>query len=314
MLQAGNPIVALVGPTASGKSAVALELAPWINGEIVSVDSMQVYRGMDVGTAKPDARARNLVSHHLIDIFDLNQPSDAATFRDAALPAIDDILARGRTPILCGGTGFYFAVLCGRLADVAGSRPTRVELEATPNERLLDELLQRDPETYARIDRRNRRRLIRAVEVLRLTGRPLANPRTRATGSGPARAWANEASWTAIGLMREAEDLKARIESRVDEMFDRGLVAETQRLLANGLETNRVALQAIGYRQVVDYLRGDRALPETRDLVKSKTRQLAKRQMTWFRRQMRVTWLKVGPDESPVETADRIARLIGLKR
>jgi tRNA dimethylallyltransferase len=303
--------VALVGPTACGKSAVALELALQLNGEVVSVDSMQVYRGMDIGTAKPEADARNRVRHHLIDLMDLDQPCDAASFRNAAIPVIADILSRGRTPILCGGTGFYFAALWGRLADAAGSDPSmRLELEARPTGQLLDELRRLDPDAYASIDRRNRRRVVRAIEVIRLTGRPFAQARPNPASAGPDRAWATDAGWITFGLARESGDLKARIESRVDDMFDRGLVLETERLLAQGLERNRAALQAIGYRQVVEYLRGERSLPETRNVVKSRTRQLAKRQMTWFRRQMRVTWLNVRPDETAAETAGRIARMI----
>jgi tRNA dimethylallyltransferase len=305
--------VALVGPTACGKSGVALELAPLMDGEIVSLDSMQVYRGMDIGTAKPDAAAQKRVRHHLLDLLGLGQSCDAATFRDAAIPVISELLRRGKIPILCGGTGFYFAALSGRLGMAAGSeRELRAELEAAPTNLLLEELLRVDPDAYSTIDRHNRRRVVRAVESIRLTGRPFSQQRLKVPGAQAGPAWAEESSWHTFGLLRDADDLKSRIETRVEQMFDRGLVGETERLLELGLEENRTAMQAIGYRQVVEYLRGERSLEETRELVKRKTRQFAKRQMTWFRRQMRVTWLRVGSGETERETADRIVGTVGL--
>lgn len=285
-------------------------MAPLLDGEIVSVDSMQVYRGMDIATAKPDELARKQVHHHLIDFVDLDQPCDAASFREAAIPVIDELLKRGKTPILCGGTGFYFAALGGRLSAEPGSDPVlRAELEALTTDWLLDELRRVDPDTYESVDRRNRRRVVRAVEAFRLTGRPFSRLRSGAS-SAPVIPWANESSWKTFGLLRSRADLKARIEARVDEMFARGLVAETERLMARGLERNRTALQAIGYRQVIEHLRGERSLAGTRDLIKSRTRQFAKRQMTWFRRQMRVTWMEVAADESARQTAGRIARML----
>jgi tRNA dimethylallyltransferase len=300
--------VALVGPTGSGKSAVALELAPLLGGEIVTVDSMQVYRGMDIGTAKPTAADQTRVKHHLIDLLDLNQTFDAAAFRQAALPVIDRLIAAGKTPILCGGTGFYLAAVRDGLAsEPARNAALRAELESAPLDQLVAELRRLDAAAYAKIDLRNRRRVVRALEVVRLTGRPFARERARrmkdTEPNGP-----DEASWHVFGLLRDPSDLKARIEMRVEQMFDQGLVAETRALLDVGLAQNRTALQAIGYRQVVEHLRGERSLAETKALILSRTRQLAKKQLTWFRRQLRVTWLDVEADESAQQTAERVAR------
>lgn len=295
----------LVGPTASGKSAVALALAERLGGEIISVDSMQVYRGLDIGTAKPSPAERARVLHHLIDIVELTAPFDAAKFVEHARRAEAEILVRGRVPIFCGGTGLYFKAYLEGLGEAPPSDAAlRQELEATPLDVLLRELQQRDPVTYERIDRQNPRRVVRALEVIRLTGQPFSSQRAdwqplSTLSSQPTRLF---------GLERASADLHARIHARVDEMFARGLVAETRDLLERGLEQNQTAMQAIGYRQVVEHLRGERSLAETIELVKIKTRQYAKRQMTWFRRQLSVQWVSVDARADAESLADQIAR------
>jgi tRNA dimethylallyltransferase len=292
--------IMVAGPTAVGKSEVALLLAERLGGEIVSVDSMQVYRGLDIGTAKPGAAERIRVPHHLIDVADLNEPFDAAKFVRLAGGAIDDIQSRGRISILCGGTGFYFKALRDGLGDSPKGNPRlRAELETMPLAELLKELAERDPVTYGRIDRRNPRRVIRAVEVIRLTGRRFSEMRPQREDAPPV---ASVRQHPIFGLMRSSEDLRARIEARVDAMFERGLVNETQRLLDGGLAFNKTAMQALGYRQVVEHLQGERSLPDTIALVKQRTWQFARRQMTWFRRQLPVTWIQAGrPAEAVVE-------------
>ncbi len=296
-----RPIL-LAGPTASGKSAVALALAEAVGGEIVSVDSMQVYRGLDIGTAKPTAAERARLLHHLVDVVDLTEPFDAARFCDLGNAAIAEIQARGRIPILCGGTGMYFSAWLGGLGSApAPDLVLRAELEAKPLPELLDELARLDFATFDDIDTQNRRRVVRAVEVIRLTGRPFSTQRA-AWGDVPA-----EVQGRCFGLIREREDLHRRINARVDDMFARGLVAETRALLERGLERNRTAMQAIGYRQVVEHLRGGRGLRETVELVKVKTRQFSKRQLTWFRGQLDLAWIDVPRDEAPARTAERIA-------
>jgi tRNA dimethylallyltransferase len=295
----------LAGPTAVGKSEVAMLLAERLDGEIISVDSMQVYRGLDIGTAKPSAADCARVLHHLLDVVELIEPFDAAKFAVLAHAAIRQIQERGRIPILCGGTGLYFKALLDGLGKAPPADPAlRAELEAAPLADLLRELAGRDRATFERIDRQNPRRVIRALEVIRLTGKPFSEQRAH---------WlVGEASHTThlaprfFALSRSGEDLLRRIDARVDRMFASGLVAETRALLRHGLEQNKTAMQAIGYRQVVEHLRGERPLGETITLVKTRTRQFAKRQMTWFRRQLPVTWVAIRPEEQMQEVAARV--------
>lgn len=300
----------LAGPTAAGKSEIALRLAERINGEIISVDSMQVYRGLDIGTAKPSAADRTRVPHHLIDLANLSETFDAAKFVSLARKAVEDITARKRTPILCGGTGLYFKAFLDGLGEAPPSDPAlRAELETTPLENLLTELRERDPETFAKIDRQNPRRVVRAVEVIRLTGRPFSQQRAE---------WAHSSRNMPLeipffGIAREAVDLQARINVRVDEMFRRGLVDETRHLLGRGLAENPTALQAIGYRQVVEHLRGERALGSTVELVKSRTRQFAKRQFTWFRKYAPLEWIELSAMSTVDDSVARIAQRLESK-
>jgi tRNA dimethylallyltransferase len=262
---------------------------------------MQVYRGLDTGTAKPSAEDRARVPHHLIDVVPLSEGFDAARFCELARQAVEGIRTRGRLAILCGGTGLYFkAFLSGLGQAPPADRELRARLEAVPLEELLRELQARDPSAFAAIDRRNQRRVVRAVEVIRLTGRPFSEQRS---------------DWTApaagiqppfFGLSREPGDLRRRIEARVDQMFARGLVAETRELLAQGLADNRTAGQALGYRQVLDHLSGQQSLAQTVALVKIRTWQFARRQLTWFRRQFRLDWIHLPPEEHAERTAERI--------
>jgi tRNA dimethylallyltransferase len=293
-----NTPVLLAGPTAVGKSEIALRLAERLGGEIISADSMQVYRGLDIGTAKPSPADRARVPHHLIDIRDLAGSFDAAQFARLARQTAAEIQSRDRVPILCGGTGLYFRAFLEGLGEAppADAR-LRAELEAAPLEKLLEELRERDPATHEKIDRQNPRRVIRAVEVIRLTGKPFS--KQRAAWDTP-----HVSPFTPhfFCFTRQPEDLRARINARVDAMFARGLVNETRELIQRGLEQNKTAMQAIGYRQVVEHLRGERSLPETIELVKIRTRQFAKRQLTWFRAQKNTEWIELKPEESPDST------------
>ncbi|HEX7654867.1 MAG TPA: tRNA (adenosine(37)-N6)-dimethylallyltransferase MiaA, partial [Verrucomicrobiae bacterium] len=289
-----NPIF-IAGGTASGKSALALALAENLGGEIVSVDSMQVYRGLNIGTAKPTAAELARVPHHLVDICNLTEAFDAAQFIRRAQTAVADIQARQRVPIFCGGTGMYFKAYLDGLGEAPPADPAlRQTLEQLPYADLLAELKANDPAAYEKIDKQNPRRVIRAVEVIRLTGKKFSEQRaewkTPATTAPATRH---------ICLRRAPEDQHARINARVDEMFAHGLVAETKALLDQGLAQNQFAMQAIGYRQVVEHLRGERDLAATIELVKIKTRQFAKRQLTWFRQYSRGQWidLPAGPVE-----------------
>jgi tRNA dimethylallyltransferase len=296
----------IAGPTAVGKSEIALLLAEKIGGEIISADSMQVYRGLDIGTAKPSPAERARVPHHLIDICDLAENFDAAQFIRHAQKAVEEISARNKIPIFCGGTGLYFKAFLSGLGEAPATNPElRAELEAASFEALLGELRERDPAAYAQIDKQNPRRVIRAVEVIRLTGKKFSEQRAEwKAESGKRKAE------KFFCVSRTSEDLHTRINARVDEMFRRGLVAETERLLKHGLAENKTAMQAIGYRQVAEHLRGERALAETVELVKSRTRQFAKRQLTWFRRHGNCEWIELQPGEPPEKIAEKICRAI----
>jgi len=295
-----SPSLFLAGPTASGKSAAALHLAERIGGEIISVDSMQVYRGLDIGTAKPTAAERLRVAHHLLDVSDLGDAFDAARFVALANKAVSEIRSRGRVPIFCGGTGLYFRAFIEGIGGSPAPQPElRARLEATPVSELLAELERADPVTFDRIDRKNPRRVVRAIEVIRLTGKPFSAQ--RAEWNDPSRM----ATTVIAAIRRDSSDLQERINRRVEEMFRAGLVEETNALMSQGLTENKTAMQAIGYRQVVEHLRGERSLPETVELVKIRTRQYAKRQMTWFRHQQNVRWLDIGRDDPAASIAER---------
>jgi tRNA dimethylallyltransferase len=284
----------IAGPTVVGKSEIALQLAERIGGEIISADSMQVYRGLDIGTAKPPTADRARVPHHLIDICDLTESFDAAQFIRLAKKAVEEIQARGRVPIFCGGTGLYFKAFLSGLGEAPSANPElRAKLEAMPFEALLHELRERDPAAYEKIDKQNPRRVIRAVEVIRLTGKKFSQQRAEWKTENRKRKVENF-----FCFARQPANMHARINARVEEMFRRGLVDETHELLQRGLAENKTAMQAIGYRQVVEHLRGERSLSETAELVKIRTRQFAKRQLTWFRRQLDPEWIELKPDES----------------
>ncbi len=288
----GAPVF-IAGPTASGKSAVALEVAKRKEGEIISVDSMQVYRALNLGTAKPTTEEHARIPHHHIDIIDLTETFDAAKFVERTGNLVKQI----KRPVFCGGTGLYFRAWLEGLGNAPQANATmRAELEETELDALVDELEKHDPETHATIDRQNRRRVVRAVEVIRLTGRPFSKQRAEWTGQVPPNFFL---------LARSREDLRHRIDTRVDAMFAAGLVEETCSL-RSALESNPVAQQALGYRQVIGHLNGEQGLPETIALVKSRTWQFARRQMTWFRKLHGTQTLTVHANEPAAETAGRL--------
>jgi tRNA dimethylallyltransferase len=282
-------------------------LAERLDAEIISVDSMQVYRGLDIGTAKPSVEHQRRVKHHLIDVAGLGEPFSAGAFVTLAKAAIERLAATGKRAILCGGTGLYFSALREGLGAAPPRNPAlRRELEAASLDALLGELRRVDPAALALLDVHNHRRVVRAVEIIRTTG--LAWSEQRANwGPGPGAA----DPWIWLGLARDRTDLRLRIDARVDRMFADGLVEETQALLAAGLAENRTALQAIGYRQVVEYLQGQRNLSATIELVKTRTRQFSKRQMTWFRKFLPLEWLEVGPTEPVAAVAARALDVVG---
>ena len=290
-----DPVIYITGATASGKSALAMRLANTLGGEIISVDSMQVYCGLNIGTAKPSSQEQNEIQHHLIDVAQLSEAFDAAQFVSLAQQALKLIWKRGRVPIFCGGTGLYFRALIEGLGESPPSDESlRDELALMPIESLVAELRIKDPEAAKQVDLKNPRRVLRAIEVIRLTGRPYSEQRI---------GWNNvdKAPQNLFCISRDVDVLNQRIHKRVDEMFNQGLVEETQTLIKKGLRNNRNACQALGYRQVLDLLDGKLDLENVVQQVKTKTRQFAKRQRSWFRNQMKCKFLE-WPDEENVNS------------
>jgi tRNA dimethylallyltransferase len=291
-------IVAVVGPTASGKSALAEELAQRLGGEVVSCDSMQIYRGMDIGTAKPTAVDRAKVAYHLLDVADPHEPFSMVDYVLAADAAIAEITARGRLPILCGGTGLYLdAVLRGAPESPGGDPAVRAELAALAEERgneyLHGLLCEVDAESGAATHASNLRRVIRALEIYRTTGIPKSEWDRRSREQPP------RYDAQILGLFfQNRELLYGRIERRVDEMIAMGLVEETARLSAAGVfDCNGTAAAAIGYKELLPYLRGECTLEEAIDALKTATRRYAKRQITWFSAKPYITRLVVDDGE-----------------
>ena len=289
-------LVVVLGPTAVGKSRVAVGLALRFGGEVIGGDSIQVYRGFDIGTDKPSSAERRGVPHHLIDTIDPTVQFTAADFVREALAAAQDISSRGRLPIVAGGTGLYLKALVDGLFPGPGRDPAvRAALEAEAREKGLDVLFRRlqevDPAYAAKIRDRDRVRIVRALEVHATTGRPISE-HFLATASPVAGR-----KVVRIGLRLERAVLVRRIEDRVDRMFARGLVGEVRGLLEKGIPEDAPPFRALGYRHALRHLRGGLGLDEAAALTKADTRQYAKRQMTWFRKMAEVAWFS--PDDGP---------------
>ena len=296
-MTSGPAPVYLVGPTGAGKTAAALALAERVPLEIVSADSMQVYRGLDILSAKPTPAERARVPHHLVDVLDIGEPFSAAAFKRLADEAITDIRARKKLPLVTGGTGLYIKTLTeglfGVLAVSSGvSQRLICEVEAEGSEALHARLVEVDPEAAARIAPNDARRIVRALEVYETTGRPISAQQTE---------WAQPKPCLMLGLRRPRQDLYRRIEARVDAMFDAGAVEEVRRLVEAGIEHSRTAMQAIGVAEIIAALRGECSLDEARSRIKMATRRYAKRQLTWFRKDTRIRWYAVADDGAHVE-------------
>jgi len=275
--------VFIVGPTGVGKSAAALRLAEAGGGEIVNCDSMQVYRGFDIGTDKPSSADRARIPHHLLDVVDAGTQFNAADFAALALEAIKAIRSRGRLPFIVGGTGLYFKALevglfPGPGRDGAVRSALDEEARTAGPEKLWERLAAVDPEYAAKTGRRDRIRIVRALEVYAATGRPITEHFRRTEGH------LKNFKLLKIGLELPREELYRRIEARVDRMFERGLIEETQVLLAAGVPESAPPFKALGYKHVLRVLRGELVPEAASALTKIDTRHYAKRQMTWFRK------------------------------
>ena len=302
-------LVGIVGPTATGKTAVGIVLAEKLDGEIISADSMAIYRGMDVGTAKPAARERGEVAFHLIDVASPDEEFSVAEFKRLAEEAIADILRRGKLPLLVGGTGLYVRAVTGGLniPAVGPDRELRERLKREAaefgNERLLERLRAVDPITAGRLHVNDLKRIIRALEVHMLTGLPISHFHRTAGVTDVAY------HVRLFGLTMSRSALYERIERRVDEQIEAGLVEEVRGLLDKGYDPELPSMKGLGYKQITGYLVGDYGLQTAIDLLKRDTRRFAKRQFTWFRADPRVCWVDV-ENRSASEAAAEIASLL----
>lgn len=307
-------VLALVGPTGSGKTRTAIRLCQALNAEIVSMDSMQVYRGMDIGTAKPTREELAAAPHHMIDVVEPDQMFTVSMYREIACKAIDDILARGRTPLLVGGTGLYLQAISYEmsLGDNGADHALREELHRIAGEKdgpiRLHERLQRvDPDSAEKLHPNDVRRVIRALEIYETSGRAKSEQADEQRREGPYHV-------LVYGLSLPREMMYARINARVDEMVRNGLVDEVKGLLDRGIEPRPEggAMQAIGYKEIVSALRGEMTMELAIDLIKQGSRRYAKRQWTWFRHDTRTKWFDWTAYDSEDTLIDDLLRQIRM--
>lgn len=296
-----NNIICIAGPTASGKTALAVELAKELNGEVVSCDSMQVYKRMDIGTAKPTAEEMQGIPHHMLDVAQAWEDFSVSRYCNQAAPIVDDIIAQGKTAIIAGGTGLYMdSLIRGNSFAPFPSTGVREALEARAEaegiQPLLEELAQVDPESTGRLHPSDRKRIIRALEVYRETGITITeyNRRTREVPPKYRPVW--------LGLdFSDRAALYRRIDRRVERMLEAGLLDEIRSLLESGIPETCTAMQAIGYKEFLPVLRGERGLCDAAAEVCQSSRRYAKRQLTWFRRNPNMHWIAREEDGAPDE-------------
>jgi len=296
------PVVAVVGPTATGKTALAVALARRLGGEVVNADSMQLYRGMDIGTAKPDAADRDGVPHHLLDVWHVREPASVAAYRRLARAEIDRLRGAGTVPLLVGGSGLYVRAVLDELdfpgTDAAVRARLEAELAAVGAPALHARLARVDPQAAAAVLPSNGRRIVRALEVVELTGGPFRASLPEPRPHYPA---------VVVGLDREAADLDGRVAARVARMWARGFVDEVAALAEDGLREGPTASRALGYAQVLAQLDGTLTAAEARERTVTATRRFVRRQRSWFRRDAATTWL----DAARPDLLDAAAGLVG---
>ena len=285
-----SPLICIVGPTAVGKTEIAIQLAQHLDAEIVSLDSRQIYRGMDIGTAKPTPEQQRAVPHHLIDCVDVDQTFSVAEYQRLADTAIAEIRERGKRTMAVGGAGLYFRGIIDGLFDGPGAdaeirAKLQREVDEHDNVALHERLRRCDPETANRVHPNNLVRVIRALEIYELTGKPISSLQQQWKMNEP------RYPFRAFGLNMPRETLYQRIEERVNRMVEAGLIEEVKGLLDQGCPRNCVAMQSFGYKELIDYLDRNRTLDEAIALLKQNTRRFAKRQLTWFRNDPRIEWL-----------------------
>jgi len=306
-------LVVLTGPTAVGKTSLSINLAKQLNGEIISADSMQVYKGMDIGTAKITKAEMDGVTHHLIDIIEPTEDFHVARFKELVEEAIDKIYAKGKLPIICGGTGFYIQAILYDI-DFSGNeidKTYREKLEwfanAHGNEALHQKLLEVDEESALKIPAANRKRVIRALEYFHQTGEKFSEY------NATQREKKSPYNFAYFVLNDDRDLLYNRIDKRVDIMMEQGLLAEVKGLIDAGLKRGMTAMDGIGYKEILDYYEGKLSLEEAVELIKKKSRNYAKRQLTWFRREKDVVWVDKTIYKSTEEQLDFIKETLKKK-
>jgi tRNA dimethylallyltransferase len=286
-------VVVIIGPTASGKTKLSIELAKIVNGEIVSADSMQIYKYMDIGTAKPDEKEREGIKHYLIDEVNPDQEFSVARFKELALKYINEIIKKGKVPIVTGGTGLYINSLIYNLefSDTICDWDLRNKLakEALEkgNEYIHNMLKEIDPVAAQKIHMNNVKRVIRAIEVYTYTNKPISVHQEESRRNPP------EHNFILIGITMDRQKLYDRIDKRVDLMFENGLVKEVEKLVEMGYDKSTIAMQGLGYKEILAYLKKEMTLDEAIEILKRDTRRYAKRQITWFKKLENIFWINV---------------------
>ncbi len=302
-------MVLILGVTASGKGQLAFSLAESLGAEIISVDSMKVYRRMDIGTGKPPKEAREQLQYHLIDVVEPSEEFSVGTFLGLANDAIEQIKSRKRKIIAVGGTALYIkALLYGLFEGPGTDEQIRAQLRAraeAEGAELYRELTEIDPAAAGRISPNDTKRIIRALEVYKITGKPISSLQKQFDAEEPLR------DWTIIGLRREKAEESKRINARVKRMIEAGLVDEVKSLLGEEKPLSKQARCAIGYAEIIDYLSGRTSLEDAIELIKKNTRRLAKNQRTWFKTFQNVNWLDIEPEESYEKILDHAKMLLG---
>lgn len=281
-------VIVICGATATGKSDIAIEVAQSLGGEIINADSMQLYRGMDIGTAKLGLAERGGIEHHLLDVLDVNQDSTVAWYQDHARTLISEIHGRGKDAVIVGGTGLYIKAILDDLNFPDTDPEVRAKLEAEAVEfgaaALFERLQQLDPSAALAIDQANTRRIIRALEVIEITGQPF-------TANLPREDSSRYPDAMQFGLVMDRDHLRERIDLRVDHMWERGFVAEVDQLITDGIKYGSTAQRALGYAQIISMRDGLMSEDEAKEDTKRASRQYARRQETWFSREVRIQWV-----------------------
>lgn len=304
-----EPVIVIVGPTASGKTGLSIELAKLINGSIVSADSMQIYRYMNIGTAKPDKSEMSGIRHYMIDVVNPDENFSVAKYRELALDSIKNILSEDKHPIIAGGTGLYINSLLYNISfsemicDIELREALKAEALEYGNRYLHEKLQVIDPQAAARIHENDIKRIIRAIEVYTHTHRTMSEHESQSRLEPPPY------QYLVFGLNWDRDKLYERIEMRVDRMMENGLTDEVKKLIEMGYDRGSSAMQGIGYKELLSCLRGEYSLEETIYILKRDTRHYAKRQMTWFRRIKEINWIDIDENTDLKEIAEKIIHM-----